>query len=122
VEILMVSKKRTKSIIIRCTEEEHAALLANKQRHELARWLRELGLSVDRSKVIKHELPPDVVRILAGVSGNLNQAVKNINSLVKAGLLNKVDSLELMVQLVHTEKALMLVRAYLDKNRDLDAG
>lgn len=109
--------KRTKTVILRCTEEEHAQLLANKQRHELARWLRELGLGSKKSDVVKHQLPPDLVRIIAGIGGNLNQTSKNLNSLVKAGLFNRVDTIELMVQLVNTEKALRLVREYLDKEK-----
>lgn len=113
----MSSTKRTKTIIIRCTEEEHAQLLENKQRHELARWLREIGISTKKNEVIKHQLPPELVRIMAGIGGNLNQISKNINSLLKAGLLNRIDTLELMVQLVNTEKALRLVNEYLDKDR-----
>ena len=53
---------RTKAVIIRCTEAEHAQLHTNKQRSELARWLRELGLSQassNREHVPQPKLPPE---------------------------------------------------------------
>lgn len=108
--------KRTKSIKIRVTESELEQLNANKGRAELARWLREVGLSggVGRQDVVRHELPPEVVRILAGIGGNLNQLARHINTEAKAGSLDlRLHSVELLAQLAATERALAAVREIL---------
>ena len=73
---------RTKAVIIRCTEAEHAQLHANKQRSELARWLRELGLSQassNREHVPPPKLPPEVLRFMAGIGNNLGSSQKTEN-------------------------------------------
>ena len=111
--------KRTKSIKIRVTESELEQLNANKGRAELARWLREVGLSggVGRQDVVRHELPPEVVRILAGIGGNLNQLARHINTEAKAGSLDlRLHSVELLAQLAATERALSAVREVLRRD------
>lgn len=109
----MLVNKRTKSIKIRLSEKELEQLNALKGRAELARWLREIGLEggAGRHEVITHALPPEVVRLLAGIGGNLNQLAKHINGLAKNSTLDlRICSIELMIQLAATERALNAVR------------
>ena len=111
---------RTKAVIIRCTEAEHTQLHANKQRSELARWLRELGLSQassNREHVPQPKLPPEVPRFMAGIGNNPNQISKNLNAAAKANELSDIDVIALLIQLAATEQALTGLRAYL-KPRD----
>ena len=89
---------RTKAVIIRCTEAEHAQLHANKQRSELARWLRELGLSQassNREHVPQPKLPPEVLRFMAGIGNNLNQIARRVNS----GEWGPLDRLRIIAEL-----------------------
>lgn len=105
--------KRTKSIKIRVTDAEFEQLNANKGRAELARWLRELGLEsgAGRREIVHHQLPPEVVRNLAGIGANLNQIARILNTKVKAGAGSEsLTNLDLMTQLVATERALNSVR------------
>ncbi len=111
--------KRTKSIKIRVTESELEQLNANKGRAELARWLREIGLSGGggRQDVVQHELPPEVVRILAGIGGNLNQLARHVNTEAKAGTLDlRLCAVELLAQLTATERALTAIRELLRRD------
>ena len=111
--------KRTKSIKIRVTESELEQLNANKGRAELARWLREIGLEGGggRQQVVKHQLPPEVVRILAGIGGNLNQLARHINTEAKAGSLDlRLCAVELLAQLTATERALTAIRELLRRD------
>ena len=111
--------KRTKSIKIRVTESELEQLNANKGRAELARWLREIGLEGGGGcqQVVKHQLPPEVVRILAGIGGNLNQLARHINTEAKAGTRDmRVHSVERLAQLAATERALSAVREVLRRD------
>ena len=106
-------EKRLKSVKIRLTETELNTLNANKGRAELARWLRELGLEsgAGRREIIHHQLPPEVVRNLAGIGANLNQISRILNTRMKTGLgAADVRLLEIMTQLVATERALDAVR------------
>lgn len=109
----MTTEKRIKSIKLRVTEEEFDKLNANKGRAELARWLRELGLegSGGRQHVVHHQLPPEVVRNLAGIGANLNQLARHLNIEAYAGTLDiRLSVIELMTQLAATERALNAVR------------
>src|SRR5690625_409100 len=109
----MTTEKRTKSIKIRVTDAELAKLNANKGRAELARWLREVGLSggVGRQEVVRHELPPEVVRILAGIGGKLNELARHVNTAGKACRRHlRLCAVELLAQLTATERALTAVR------------
>lgn len=116
----MTTEKRMKSIKIRVTDAELARLNANKGRSELARWLREIGLEGGggRQDVVRHELPPELVRVLAGIGGNLNQLARHINTAAKAGTGDALMvSVELMTQLTATERALNAVREVLRRDR-----
>ena len=98
---------RTKAIIIRCTEEEHAILNGKKERSELARWLRELGLN--HGETSSHSsvfFQPEVVRNLVGIGRNLNQVTRNINAAVKTGELGQIDALHLLLEIEATQQAL----------------
>ena len=111
--------KRNRSIKIRVSDDELERLNARKARPELARWLRELGLtSGGKTQKVTHELPPQVVRILSGIGSNLNQISRNINMAQKADRLDLAQGLlPLMSQLRSTEKALDLVRQFLSKEK-----
>ena len=111
--------KRNRSIKIRVSDDEFERLNARKTRAELARWLRELGLtSGGKTQKVTHELPPEVVRILSGIGSNLNQISRNVNMAAKADRLDISQGLlPLMSQLKSTEKALDLVRQFLSKEK-----
>ena len=113
---------RNKTIIIRCTEEEHAQLLANKERVELARWLRELGLNqseFSRKQGRKSQrLPPEVLRFMAGVGNNLNQLAKQVNTAAKVNEFSSIDTIALLTQLAATERALIGLREYLKRGKE----
>ena len=112
--------RRTESIKIRLTQAEHARLNAIKGRPELARWIRELALNGGGGKqeVITHVLPPDLVRVMAGIGNNLNQVAKVLNQQAKHSDLDlKKESLSLMLQLQATEQALNELREILKDDR-----
>ena len=112
--------RRTESIKIRLTSAEHARLNEIKGRPELARWIRELALSGGGGKqeVITHVLPPDLVRVMAGIGNNLNQVAKVLNQQAKHSDLDlKKESLSLMLQLQATEQALNELREILKDDR-----
>ena len=108
--------KRERSIKIRLTDDEFLMLDVNRCGKPMASWLREVGLGAKKTAKITHELPPEVVRILAGIGGNLNQISRNVNMAQKANRLDLAQGLlPLMSQLRSTEKALDLVREFLSK-------
>ena len=112
--------RRTESIKIRLTPAEHARLNAIKGRPELARWIRELALNGGGGKqeVITHVLPPDLVRVMAGIGNNLNQVAKVLNQQAKHSDFDlKKESLSLMLQLQATEQALNELREILKDDR-----
>ena len=112
--------RRTESIKIRLTPAEHARLNEIKGRPELARWIRELALNGGGGKqeVITHVLPPDLVRVMAGIGNNLNQVAKVLNQQAKHSDLDlKKESLSLMLQLQATEQALNELREILKDDR-----
>lgn len=112
----MTMQKRTKQIIIRVTQDEFNRLNELKARPELARWIREEVLKPGNKKMekVRHELPPDLIRTVAGIGNNLNQIARNINSIVKVGAMNQVDAITVITQLAATEQALNAVRNYLE--------
>lgn len=115
----MTVRKRDKSIKIRVTDEELAKLNANKGRAELARWLREIGLEGGggRQDIVKHQLPVESVRVLAGIGSNLNQIARHLNTTAKSQNASQlVDRLELIGQLKATQVALDSVREYLSRD------
>ena len=111
---------RRKSVKIWLTESEHERLQSLKARPELARWIREVALSGEGSKkhVVKHILPPEIVRVISGVGSNLNQMAKAINGQIKMGELDlNKDTLSILMQLEATEQALNGLREYLKNDR-----
>lgn len=114
--------RRTESIKIRLTSEEHQKLNEIKGRSELARWIRELALNGGggRKHVVKHVLPSELVRAMAGIGNNLNQIAKVLNQQLKTGDLDlKKESLAIMLQLQSTEIALNELREILKDDRSI---
>ena len=114
--------RRTESIKIRLTPEEHQKLNEIKERPELARWVRELALNGGggRKHVVKHVLPFELVRVMAGIGNNLNQIAKVLNQQSKTGDLDlKRESLAIMLQLQATENALNDLREMLKDDRSI---
>lgn len=108
---------RNRSIKIRVSEDEFNKLNTNKTGPQLAPWLRELGLSGEAQKrdVVVHKLPPELVRNLAGIGSNLNQLARHVNSAYQSGELDiSAVVLPLLSQLRSTEKALDMVREFLN--------
>ena len=76
-----MSTKRTKSIRIRVTDEEHEQLRRRKQQPRLAAWMREHCLAADVAAA--HRVPridPSLLRQLAGIGNNINQIARRVNS------------------------------------------
>ena len=118
----MSNDKRKKAIKIRVSEAEFERLEELKARPELARWIRELALSGQGSKahVVKHVLPPEVVRVMAGLGNNLNQMAKTLNKQAKDGDLDlRRDVINILFQLQETERALNNLRELLNDSSDL---
>lgn len=97
--------KRTKQIILRVNEAEYAILHKKKTSATMARFLRDLALGADdKNEQITHKIPPEVVRILAGVSNNLNQIARNVNIASKYGEMNKLDAVMILTEITATER------------------
>lgn len=114
----MQPKTRNRSIKIRLSDDEFAALNSKKTRPELARWIREIALENEQKtqkKISKKnsDFPPEIARILAGMGNNLNQIAKQLNSAVKAGLIGNVEAIKAITALATTERALNDLRAFL---------
>lgn len=102
--------KRTKSIKIRLTEQEHSDLLANKGKKELATWLRELGLGAKA----RPKYDPDLVRQVARIGTNLNQIAKAVNQ--SASLGSPIDKAKIALELtVIREQLSSLLRLASDR-------
>ena len=73
--------KRTKSIRIRLTQEEHEQLQRRKTKSRLAQWIRERCLAVD-VPIVDRSVPidPALLRQLAGLGNNINQIARRVNS------------------------------------------
>ncbi|NUE66283.1 MobC family plasmid mobilization relaxosome protein [Snodgrassella sp. ESL0253] len=54
------------------------------------------------------------MRAVAGIGNNLNQIARNINGVVKVGALNQLDALTIITHLAATDRALNVVRGYLE--------
>lgn len=112
--------KRTESVKIRLTPEERKRLDQLKTRPELARWIREFLLEGNHKKkrVIKHVLPPELIRVMAGIGNNLNQIAKILNQQAIQGDLDlKSDYVSILLQLEATEQALNNLREILRIDR-----
>lgn len=91
-------ENRTKRIIIRLTEQEHAELL-NKKTKPLATWIRETCLNKQTKNKRVKTADPELLRQLAKIGGNLNQIAKQANTVdsnfekIKAfGLLSEIQN------------------------------
>lgn len=102
----MSNNKRTKSIKIWLTPEEHDRLNELKTGAQLATWMRETCLG-KRSK--RKGKPPTVdpvlLRHLAAIGNNINQIAKQCNT-----TLSPTDTLDVIVRLDAIEQVLNEVR------------
>lgn len=71
--------KRTKSIKIRLTDQEHEKLQELKQGNELATWIRTTCLSIENQENQKPKTDPQVLKELNRMGVNMNQIAKAIN-------------------------------------------
>lgn len=95
-------QRRTRSIKIRMTDAEHAALVERCGQHALAAWLRDLGLGQHVQR--RHRVPeadPALLRGLAAIGNNLNQVARRVNS----GQWSAADRLTVLAELraIHDE-------------------
>ncbi len=100
----MARTKRTKSIKIFVTEEEHKILMDKKNKFHLAAWMREFCLDADSTKTTKvvPDVDPKLLRQLAGLGTNLNQIAKVVNQ-SKGEAIEKIN---VLTQLVAIEQNL----------------
>lgn len=71
--------KRSQSIKIRVTEEEHRELLRRKAGPELAPWMRQVCLGQPLPKTTVTRSDPALVRQIAIMGNNLNQIARYVN-------------------------------------------
>ncbi len=104
----MAKTKRTKSIKIFVTDEEHQILMAKKTKYHLAAWMREFCIDADTIKTtaVVPNVDPKLLRQLAGLGTNLNQIAKAVNQ-------NKdtpIDKINVLTQLVAIEQNLTEIK------------
>jgi|AntRauTorckE5430_2_1112549.scaffolds.fasta_scaffold04971_1 hypothetical protein len=99
----MTKDKRTKTIKVRVSDDEHAALLARCTYAELAPWLRDLALG-ERKKRERNIADPDLLRLLSAAGNNLNQIARAINVARLSG--GVIDSIVLLDELQKIEQLL----------------
>ena len=75
---MVESVKRTKSIKIRPTREEHEKLLDLKASNELATWIRNTCLNVGEVQQVKTD--PQLLKEINKIGVNMNQIARAINS------------------------------------------
>lgn len=87
--------KRTKSIKIWLSEEEHDQLLRLKSGSQLATWVRETCMGKkSKRKTTPPKVDPVLLRHLAAVGNNLNQVARQANR-----NLEPLDALDVIVRL-----------------------
>lgn len=101
----MTEEKRTKSIKIRVTADELAALRERCPQGSLAPWLRDLGLGERRPRRVP-AVDPALLRQLAGAGNLLNQIARKLNR----GEWGVGDRIELLAALQRIEQQLAEVR------------
>jgi hypothetical protein len=99
----MHTDKRTKTIKVRATPDEHSALLERCTYAELAPWLRDLGLG-ERKKRERNIADPNLLRLLSSVGNNLNQISRALNTATLSG--GVIDSIVLLDELQKIEQIL----------------
>lgn len=102
----MSAEHRTKSIKIRVTADEMAALRERCPRGSLAPWLRDLGLGERKPRRTVPPVDPELLRQLAGAGNLLNQIARKLNS----GEWGAGDRIELLRALQRIEQHLAEVR------------
>ncbi|SIY93997.1 mobilization protein MobC [Shigella sonnei] len=102
----MTDAKRTKSIKIRVTDDELAALRERCPAGELAPWLRDLGLGQKRPRRAER-VDPALLRQLAGAGNLLNQIARRIHT----GQWSYGDRVEILAALRHIEQRLAEINA-----------
>lgn len=75
---MVESVKRTKSIKIRLTGEEHEKLLELKTNNELATWIRNTCLNIGEVQQLKKD--PQLLKEINKIGVNMNQIARAINS------------------------------------------
>jgi predicted transcriptional regulator len=94
------SRKRSREITIRVTDDELQKLHDRKADVTLAGWLRSLGLGVTPIK----QADPNLVRALGRMGSNLNQIAKHANTHneLDQNVLTEISALrEIMTDLIH---------------------
>lgn len=101
---------RSKTIKVRATEDEVAALRARADRPKLAEWLRELGLGQRKRRPIP-AADPALLRALSAHGGLLNQIARKVNAKT-----NGIDRVLLLAELRSMERSLQEVRDAYDRS------
>lgn len=97
----MSAEHRTKSIKIRVTADEMAALRERCPQNSLAPWLRGLGLGERKPRRVPR-VDPALLRQLAGAGNLLNQIARKLNS----GQWSAGDRIEVLAALSRIEQRL----------------
>ena len=110
---MVINTKRTKSIRIRLTDEEHEQLQRRKQKARLAQWIRERCLAAD-VPVVDRSVPidPALQRQLAGLGNNINQIARRVNR----GDWATLDQVKVLTHLVAIERE--IARLKIEAGRD----
>lgn len=102
---------RTKTVKVRVTENELAALKERSGRRKLAQWLRELGLGQRKCRTAP-VADPALLRALSAHGGLLNQIARRVNTEAR---LNGIDKVRLLTQLCFMERHLKEIRDVYDE-------
>lgn len=111
--------KRDKEVKLRLSEEEHAILMAKKNKARLAEWIRETCLSeqeyVRKPAAVSKALPPVVALEFSKIGSNINQLTKAMHIAVKHSndLELKEIAEKIRFHLVEMEEHMNDIRVYL---------
>lgn len=125
---IMPTPIRNKVIKIRLTDDEFAELNKRKTRPELARWIRETVLEQQSKKSlpirpkVRPEIPNSLVMLVAGMSNNLNQIAKQLNTAAKHEYLNQGTIVQALLALRAAERNINLLREFFYNHIDNTKG
>lgn len=125
---IMPTPIRNKVIKIRLTDDEFAELNKRKTRPELARWIRETVLEQQSKKLppirpkVRPEIPNSLVMLVAGMSNNLNQIAKQLNTAAKHKYLNQGTIVQALLALRAAERNINLLREFFYNHIDNTKG
>ncbi len=125
---IMPTPIRNKVIKIRLTDDEFAELNKRKTRPELARWIRETVLEQQSKKSspirpkVRPEIPNSLVMLVAGMSNNLNQIAKQLNTAAKHKYLNQGTIVQALLALRAAERNINLLREFFYNHIDNTKG